>query len=142
MVTSAIHLSTETFLAALRLFFTKRGKCKRMYTDNGTNFITTLRSHREHLCRRRHTMDITCSAFPQSAVRCVRLNLRQVIGNTILTFEQISAVVNSRSLCYTSDTDDNYLSSAHFHIGSPFTTIPEADLGHITVCPGRYWQSI
>ncbi|EDW39491.1 GL21371 [Drosophila persimilis] len=66
----------------------------------------------------------------------------------MLTFEQmrtllaqVSAVVNSRPLCYTLDTEVNYLSPAHFLIGRPFTTIPEADLGHITVGRLGYRQS-
>jgi len=45
MVTSAVHLklatdlSTETFLAPLRRFISLRGKCTKIYSDNGTNFI-------------------------------------------------------------------------------------------------------
>ncbi len=50
--------------------------------------------------------------------------------------------MNSRPLCCTSDTDDSYLSPAHFLIGRPFTTITEADLGHIPVGRLGYWQSI
>ncbi|XP_046868499.1 uncharacterized protein LOC124461131 [Drosophila willistoni] len=85
----------------------------------------------------------------ESAVRSVKLHSRRVIGKSTLTYEQmrtllaqVSAVVNSRPLCYNSDTDVNYLSPAHFLIGRPFTTIPEADLGHIPVGRLGYWQSI
>ncbi|EDW40014.1 GL16224 [Drosophila persimilis] len=85
----------------------------------------------------------------ESAVRSVQLHLRRVVGTSMLIFEQmrtllaqVSAVVNSRPLCYTPDTEVNYLSPAHFLIGRPFTTIPEADLGHITVGRLGYWQSI
>ncbi|XP_046810032.1 uncharacterized protein LOC124420614 [Lucilia cuprina] len=45
MVTSAIHLelstdlSTECFLAALRRFMARRGKCSTIYSDNGKNFV-------------------------------------------------------------------------------------------------------
>jgi len=45
---------------------------------------------------------------------------------------QIRAVINSRPLCYTSDTEDNYLSPAHL-IGRPLTTVPDPDLSHIPV---------
>ncbi|XP_044574062.1 uncharacterized protein LOC123258255 [Drosophila ananassae] len=177
IVTSAIHLelatdlSTETFLAALRRFFSIRGKCNRMYSDNGTNFIGAKRSldemqqllsssqHKDQIVNTLADEGIQWTFIPpraphwggkcESAVRCVKLHLRRVIGNTTLTYEQmrtflaqISAVVNSRPLCYTSDTDDTYLSPAHFLIGRPFTTIPEADLGHIPVGRLGYWQSI
>ncbi|XP_070854707.1 uncharacterized protein [Drosophila suzukii] len=82
-------------------------------------------------------------------LRCVKLHLRRVTGNSTLTFEQmrtllaqISAVINSRPLCYTSDTEDNYLSPAHFLIGRPLTTVPDPDLNHIPVGRLGYWQSI
>ncbi|EDW32615.1 GL16619 [Drosophila persimilis] len=54
----------------------------------------------------------------------------------------VSEVVNSRPLCYTPDTEVNYLSPAHFLIGRPLTTILEADFGHIPVGRLGYWQSI
>ncbi|KAH8345409.1 hypothetical protein KR084_001463 [Drosophila pseudotakahashii] len=55
---------------------------------------------------------------------------------------QISAVINSRPLCYTLDTETNYLSPAHFLIGRPLTTVPDPDLSHIPVGRLGYWQSI
>ncbi|XP_070855517.1 uncharacterized protein [Drosophila suzukii] len=177
MVTSAIHLelvtdlTTETFLAALRRFISLRGKCSKIYSDNGTNFIGAKRSlneMQELLSSQRHK-DIVTSTLAddgiqwviippraphwggkwESAVRCVKLHLRRVTGNSTLTFEQmrtllaqISAVINSRPLCYTSDTEDNYLSPAHFLIGRPLTTVPDPDLSHIPVRRLGYWQSV
>ncbi|XP_070851538.1 uncharacterized protein [Drosophila suzukii] len=177
MVTSAIHLelvtdlTTETFLAALRRFISLRGKCSKIYSDNGTNFVGAKRSlneMQELLASQRHK-DIVTSTLAddgiqwvlippraphwggkwESAVRCVKLHLRRVTGNSTLTFEQmrtllaqISAVINSRPLCYTSDTEDNYLSPAHFLIGRPLTTVPDPDLSHIPVGRLGYWQSI
>jgi len=55
---------------------------------------------------------------------------------------QISAVVNSRPLCYTPDTDLTYLSPAHFLIGRPFTTVPEGDLTHLSINRLDYWQHL
>jgi len=177
MVTSAITLelvtdmTTETFLAALRRFISLRGKCSKIYSDNGTNIIGAKRSlneMQELLSSQRHK-DIVTSTLAddgiqwvpippraphwggkwESAVRCVKLHLRRVTGNSTLTFEQmrtllaqISAVINSRPLCYTSDTEDNYLSPAHFLIGRPLTTVPDPDLSHIPVGRLGYWQSI
>ncbi len=152
MVTSAIHLelatdlSTETFLAALRRFFSIRGKCNRIYTDNALDEMQQLLSssqHQYHIVKTLADEGIQWTFIPpraphwggkwDSAVRCIKLHLRRVIGNTTLTYEQmrtllaqICAVVNSRPLCYTSDTDDSYLSPAHFLIGRPFTSWPHS----------------
>ncbi|XP_046865645.1 uncharacterized protein LOC124459907 [Drosophila willistoni] len=177
LVTSAIHLelvtdlSTDSFLAALRRFVSLRGKCNKIYSDNETNFIGAKRSLDEmqkllasqpHIEKVRNTLandGIQWVFIPphapywggkwESAVRCVKLHIRRVIGKSTLTYEQmrtllaqVSAVVNSRPLCYNSDTDVNYLSQAHFLIDRPLTTIPEADLGHIPVGRLGYWQSI
>ncbi|XP_046868544.1 uncharacterized protein LOC124460997 [Drosophila willistoni] len=159
LVTSAIHLelvtdlSTDSFLAALRRFVSLRGKCNKIYSDNGTNFIGAKRSldemqkllasqpHIEKVGNAPANDGIQWVFIPphashwggkwESAVRCVKLHIRRVIGKSTLTYEQmrtllaqVSAVVNSRPLCYNSDTDINYLSPAHFLIGRPLTTIP------------------
>lgn len=45
MATKAVHielvedLTTESFIAALKRFISRRGKIKDMYSDNGTNFV-------------------------------------------------------------------------------------------------------
>jgi len=82
-------------------------------------------------------------------VRSVKLNFRRVVGKTVLDFEQlqaliaqISAVVNSRPLCYTTDTDLTYFSPAHFIIGRSFTTVPEGDMTHLSINRLDYWQHL
>ncbi|XP_044250699.1 uncharacterized protein [Drosophila takahashii] len=177
MVTSAIHLelatdlTTETFLAALRRFISLRGKCSKIYSDNGTNFIGAKRSldeMQELLSSQTHKDTVSSTLADdgiqwvlippraphwggkwESAVRCVKLHLLRITGNSTLTFEQmrtllaqISAVINSRPLCHTPDMETNYLSPAHFLIGRPLTTVPDPDLSHIPVGRLGYWQSI
>ncbi len=77
----------------------------------------------------------------------VKLHLHRVIGKNVLTFEkmhpllaQIEAVVNSRPLFSTSDTEVNYLSPALFLIGCPYTTLSEGDLSHVAINRLNYWQ--
>ncbi|XP_044574182.1 uncharacterized protein LOC123258378, partial [Drosophila ananassae] len=177
LVTSALHLelatdlSTETFLAALRRFMSLRGKCAQIYSDNGRNFVGARRAldemqqllassqHKDRVSQTLADEGIKWVFIPpyaphwggkwESSVRSVKLHLRRVIGNTILTFEQmhtllaqISAVVNSRPLYYTPDTDVTYLSPAHLLIGRSFTTIPEGDMSHIQENRLDYWQGV
>ncbi|XP_070850488.1 uncharacterized protein [Drosophila suzukii] len=77
MVTSAIHLelvtdlTTETFLAALRRFISLRGKCSKIYSDNGTNFIGAKRSlneMQELLSSQRHK-DIVTSTLADDGIQ-------------------------------------------------------------------------
>jgi len=140
----ATDLGTDTFLSCLRRF-------------NGTNFVGAQRAldemqqflssqeHQRNLAQSLVIDGIKWSFIPphsphwgwkwESSVRSVKLHLRRVVVKTVLTFEQmqtliaqISAVVNSRPLCYTPDTDLTYLSPAHFSVVRPFTTVPEKDL--------------
>lgn len=160
MATKAIHLeavsdlTTEAFLAALRRFFARRGKSSHLYSDNGTNFIGANRSIDSQF---KNALKNNCSVAPilanekiewhfippasphfggiwEAGVKSVKHHLRRVIGETKLTFEemstllcQIESVLNSRPL-YTlgSETEDNnVLTPGHFLIGRPLLDIPE-----------------
>ncbi|XP_068140048.1 uncharacterized protein [Drosophila tropicalis] len=177
MVTSALHLelatdlSTDTFLAALKRLMARRGKCSQMYSDNGRNFVGAKRALDEmvQLLASREHNDVVSKALAdqgikwnfippysphwggkwESAVRSVKLHLRRVIGNNVLTFEQmhtllsqIESVVNSRPLCTASDTEIAYLSPAHFLIGRTYTAVPED--GYLQIPTNRlsYWQHV
>lgn len=177
MSTKAIHLevvsdlTTDAFLAALRRFVSRRGKCSNIYTDNGSNFLGARRCLNEMhkvLLSQTHNDDVAVALakdgiswhfIPPSAphfgglweagVRSVKLHLRRVIGSSILTFEelytlltQIEAILNSRPLCSLSDDDINPLTPAHFIIGEPLTAVPEPNL--LDIPPNRltHWKHI
>lgn len=177
LVTTAIHielvtdLSTECFLAALRRFMARRGKCSIIYSDNGRNFIGASRvlnemqaaimsqQRNEFIASSLAEDNIRWNFIPphaphwgsiwESSVRSVKLHLRRVIGNAILTVEQmqtlltqIEAVVNSRPIGAAADTQTNYLSPFHFLIGRPYTMIAELDLSAIPENRLAYWQLI
>ncbi|XP_052857991.1 uncharacterized protein LOC128265818 [Drosophila gunungcola] len=154
-------------IACLRRFTSLRGKCSQIFSDNGTNFVGAKRAldemqqllssqeHRNTEAQALATDGIKWNFIPphsphwggkwESAVRSVKLHLRRVVGKTILTFEQmqtliaqISAVVNSRPLCYTPNTELTYLSPAHFLIGRPL----EGDLTHLQINRMDYWQHL
>lgn len=39
MTTKASDLTTDAFLAAFRRFISRRGPCRELYSDHGTNFV-------------------------------------------------------------------------------------------------------
>ncbi|XP_017463593.1 PREDICTED: uncharacterized protein LOC108357009 [Rhagoletis zephyria] len=158
--TKAIHielvtdLTAEAFIAAFKRFTSRRGKCSNLYSDNGTNFHGAHRlltdMHKSllkesfnheiysHLARDGTTWHFIPPSSPhfggiwESNVKSIKHHLRRVIGETLLSFEelytlltQIEAILNSRPLCSISDADQNPLTPSHFLIGEPLTATPE-----------------
>jgi len=143
----ATDLSTETFLAELPRFISRRGKCTHIFSDNGRHFVCMYKlilsqQHNTQVTQALASEGIKWSFIPshaphwggkwESAVHSVKLHLRRVIGNSILTFEQmhtllaqIESVVNLRPLFATSDIVVFYLSPAHALVGRPYTSVPE-----------------
>ncbi|XP_026467753.1 uncharacterized protein LOC113371339 [Ctenocephalides felis] len=138
--TKAIHLelvtslTTDAFIAALKRFISRRGKCSKIFSDNGTNFIGA--RHELHklynLFKNEHSRNEVINAAAvesiewkfnpphaphfgglwESAVKLIKHHLRRVVGETCLTYEefstvltQIEAIVNSRPI--TSVFDDS-----------------------------------
>ncbi|XP_054259356.1 uncharacterized protein LOC128984099 [Macrosteles quadrilineatus] len=133
-VTKAVHLevvedlTTEGFIAALTRFISRRGFCKDIYSDCGTNFVgadsalrrtikNTLRfkESEEQLLHftssRKINFHFNPPASPhqgglwEAAVKSVKYHLRRVMGEHILTLlefmtltTQIEAILNSRPL--------------------------------------------
>ncbi|XP_043263201.1 uncharacterized protein LOC122403641 [Colletes gigas] len=137
-VTKAIHLelaidlSTDAFLNVLRRFISRRGLCRSLYSDNGTNFIgarnellelgTLLRDskHNERVTKFLSDNQIEWHLIPpraphfgglwEGAVKATKFHLKRVIGDTKLTYEelytlltQVEACLNSRPLYPLSD---------------------------------------
>lgn len=174
MATKAIHLelvsdlTTDAFIAALRRFTSRRGKCANIYSDNKTNFHGARRCLTEmhKLCLNQAHNDlitytlakdgINWHFIPPSAphfgglweagVKSVKLHLRRVVGESILTFEemytlftQIESILNSRPL---SDSDLNPLTPSHFLIGQPLTVIPEPSYSDTPINRLSHWNHI
>ncbi|XP_068149489.1 uncharacterized protein [Drosophila tropicalis] len=140
-----------------------------MFSDNGRNFVGAKRSlnemeqlvqsqlHNNKIAEALSIEGINWKFVPphapqwggkwESGVRSVKLHLHRVIGHAVLTFEQmrtlltqVEAVINSRPLCATSDTDVGYLSHAHLLMGRPYTTVPDGDLNQVPANRLDYWQ--
>lgn len=158
--TKAVHLelvsalSTESFIAALGRFVSRRGLPSLIRSDCGTNYQGADRYLREvhqflmdkdseigkELAGRGVTWKFDPPACPhwggifEAAVKSAKTHLRRVIGDTVLTFEElvtvfcrVEAALNSRPLCPLSmdPRDLEVLTPGHFLIGQPLTALPE-----------------
>ncbi|XP_071057301.1 uncharacterized protein [Onthophagus taurus] len=177
LATSAIHLeiatdySTSGFLAAYRRFSGRRGLCKYLYSDCGTNLVGADRELRTMFSAAskewKHIAGILSDdgtqwrfnppAAPhfggkwEAGVRSVKTHLKKIVGATLLTYEefytvlvQIEAVLNSRPLCAISEDPSNYdvLTPAHFLIGSALNIVPEPSLLDENVSRLSRWQAL
>ncbi|XP_071580460.1 uncharacterized protein [Temnothorax nylanderi] len=159
----AVHLeavsdyTTEAFLAAFRRFTSRRGLCAEVFPDCDTNFVGTDRVLREVFRAaspdgRRIANAATAEGIKwhfnppaaphfgglwEAAVKSTKHHLRRVIGETTLTFEELStflaqveAWLNSRPLQALSDDPDDVsaLTPGHFLIGAPLLDVPEPSL--------------
>ncbi|GFW33531.1 hypothetical protein TNCV_2210661 [Trichonephila clavipes] len=136
LATKAVHieavgdLTTDSFIAALRRFSARRGAPRHIYGDNGTNFVGA----------RRKLDEIGTLFHPhhhiwESGIRFVKFHPKRVLGETILTFEelttlltQIEGLLNSRSLSYVNDSDIECISTltpSHFLTGDVLLSVAE-----------------
>ncbi|KMQ90717.1 hypothetical protein RF55_9495 [Lasius niger] len=180
----AVHLdvvsdyTTEAFLAAFRRFVSRRGLCEEVYSDCGTNFVGADRELRElfrasssdsrRIAHAATTEGVKWHFNPPSAphfgglweaaVKSAKHHLRRVIGESTLTYEEMStllahveACLNSRPLqAFTDDSDDiSALTPGHFFVGAPLLAVPEPSLTqeaettlsrHIQRMRDHFWQ--
>ncbi|XP_073811760.1 uncharacterized protein [Musca autumnalis] len=160
MTTKAIHLepvsslTSEAFLAALKRLFARRGKSSYIYSDNGTNFVGAVKhldkDFRDAIKEDRTLAPILAAeevqwhfippASPhfggiwEAAVKAMKYHLRRIVGESKLTFEemstllyQIETVLNSRPLYHLDENTDEMevLTPGHFLIGRPLIDCPE-----------------
>lgn len=172
---SAVHLelttdyTTQGFLAAFRRFIRRRGRCSTLTSDFGTNFIgadNELR-HLFHAASKETanlahllaadgtTWKFNPPAAPhfggkwEAAVKSTKFHLRRMIGDTVLTYEELStlliqveAVLNSHPLTPLSDDldDVNALTPAHFLVGESLIVVPEPSLDDVQISRLSRWQ--
>lgn len=162
-VTRAVHLeavtdmTTNGFLQAFRRFTARRGHCQDLHSDNGTNLVGANRQLKEmfnnakatfpsELAELLATEGTTFHFIPPQApnfgglweagVRSTKTHLLKVIGDTTLTYEELSTVLaqieaclNSRPITVLSDNPDDPLplTPGHFLVGEPLINIPDED---------------
>ncbi|XP_062537830.1 uncharacterized protein LOC134206152 [Armigeres subalbatus] len=170
MCTKAVHLelvtdlSTERFIQALRRFIGRRGRVTDIYSDNGTNFVGARnqikqlfvllksREHHETVARECTKDEIQWHFNPPSAphfgglweaaVRSAKFHLLRVLGEQVLTFEdmntllvQVEACLNSRPLTAMSDDPNDLepLTPGHFLIGASLHQLPDRDFSSVPI---------
>ncbi|XP_054729181.1 uncharacterized protein LOC129238173 [Anastrepha obliqua] len=176
MCTGAMHLefvgdlSTPAFLNAFKRFTNRRGFCKVMASDNGTNFVGAEKELR--IAFQQCMADIKLRSFfadsniewrfnPPAAphmggywetgVKRVKYHLKRVLGEVPLSYEEfntllteIEACVNSRPLCDNSEAagDLEVLTPGHFIVGEPLKSIPEPEGQGFRGNLRQRWQAI
>lgn len=179
MATKAIHIEAVTdltataFIAAFRRFVARRGAIHELYSDNGTNFVKSNKILEENIddideneyntaicnelskCQTRWFFSPPgaphFNGLAETAVKSVKLHLKKTIGETKLSFEelstllaQIEACVNSRPLCSLSSipNDAGALTPAHFLIGESLVCPPEQNHLETKVNWLSRWQRV
>jgi Pao retrotransposon peptidase/Family of unknown function (DUF5641)/Integrase zinc binding domain len=161
LVTKALHLeavsdlSTDAFLAAYKRFTARRGHCLEMQSDNGTNFRGA--SNKMDLDLKKAIQQATNEAAKsvandgtswkfipvasphfggiwEAGVKSVKGHLKRIIGDTLLTYEEFSTVLqrveaclNSRPIMAMSSDPSSVeaLTPGHFLIGRQLIATPE-----------------
>ena len=147
-------LTSEAFLAAYARFSARRGVCARLYSDNATTFRGAATELKQMFIE---TSDFVkgiagqlalqgtqWSFIPpraphfgglwEAAVKSFKCHFNKIIGDTKLTFEELStlsakieACLNSRPLCpiHSEPSEPAALTQGHFLIGSSCLSPPE-----------------
>lgn len=175
--TRAVHLeavsdyTAEVFLATFRRFVSRRGLCRELFSDCGTNFVgadSQLRAlfkasgqEATQITGRLAEEGVRWRFNPPSAphfgglweaaVKAVEHHLRRVIGETKLTFEELAtflaeveACLNSRPLQAMSDDPEDLeaLTLGHFLIGAPLVSVPEPSLAEVSINRLTRWSML
>jgi hypothetical protein len=164
MVTKAMHLelvsnlTTDAFLAALKRFTARRGRCSNIFSDNGTNFVgadralqkeykSAIKNATQYAAELIANDGIRWHFIPPSAphfgglweagVKSVKRHLMEVIGSHTLSFEEFStflchaeACLNSRPLVQLSSDPNDYeaLTPGHFLTERALTAPPVEEI--------------
>lgn len=138
-------LTTEAFIAALERFINRRGLVRKMFSDNGTNFVGASKelrqlfvqflseTHRQMVNDMLLTREIEWQYIPprapnfggiwEAGVKSVKTHLKRTLQNAILNFEEyctiltkVEAVLNSRPLFNASDNPNEPLPITPAHL--------------------------
>ncbi|GFW54349.1 integrase catalytic domain-containing protein [Trichonephila clavipes] len=161
----------DAFIATLKKDFSRRGKCAKLYSDNGKTFVGANKELKRFLKLIEDSDDnlagflsaegIEWKFIPprapsfgglwEASVKSIKYHLKRVVSGSNLTYEefltvciQIEGILNSRPLCpLSSNLDDlNALTPAHFLIGRSMTSVVEPNLIELKENALKKWQRI
>ncbi|GFY21778.1 integrase catalytic domain-containing protein [Trichonephila clavipes] len=164
-------LTSQAFIAALKRFMARRGKCEKLFSDNGKNFVGAsneikklleiVRKPDEKLANYLAAEEIEWKFIParspnfgglwEAAIKSSKYHLKRVVNGINLTYEelltvtvQIEGILNSRPLCPLSNNDDDFqvLTPAHFLINRSLNSLEEPNLTKCKESNLKKWQKI
>jgi len=174
--TKAIHLeicsdlTTEAFCAAFARFVGRRGLPRKVFSDNGRNFVGASRSLQKDYRKFIETSSRTLLKQPltqgvewifippnaphmgglwEAAVKSFKTHFIKTAGSHKFIYEEfntllirIEAVLNSRPLSALSNDPSDLvpLTPAHFACGRPILSIPEPDKGNLPLT--QRWEKL
>ena len=177
MAKSAVHIeivsdyTSDGFISVYWWNVSRPGICKTLYSDCGTNvFGADQQSRKLFSSGSKEALDLAHFLLNdgtkwkfnplsaphfgrkwEAAVKSVKFHLKHTIGDTLLTFEelstllsQIEVILNSRQLEPLSEDPDDLtaLTPGHFLIGEAQTTVPESSLDEGNLSRLSRWQLI
>lgn len=174
MCTRALHLevvsdmTTQAFLAAFRRFVSRRGHCAKLWSDNGTTFVGASKELQQLKCIQAEIAEHLESngtewhfipphgpnfgGLWEAGVKSTKYHLKRVIGESTLTYEELStlltqveACLNSRPINIISATDPGELmplTPGHFLIGEPIVNVPDYNYENSNVNCLTRWQFV
>lgn len=176
MVSKAIHLeavsdlSAQGFIAGFKRFVGRRGVVSDIWSDNGTNFVGAAKELRHLVAVEKSAVAVdirewvgnngtTWHFIPphapnfgglwEAGVKSTKFHLKRVIGNSTLTYEEMSTVLiqveaclNSRPLSMMPDSpnEPTPLTPGHFLIGEPLITVPDRNYENSNMNTLKRWQ--
>lgn len=175
--TKAIHLeivsdlTSAAFIACLKRFISRRGKCAKVYSDNAKNFVGANREIKrlteiitkpdEILSKYLSGEGIEWKFIPprspnfgglwEAAIKSFKYHFFRIVRGANLNYEefltvivQVEGILNSRPLCPLSANEDDFsvLTPAHFLINRSLNSINEPDLTNLRENILKKWQKV
>ncbi|GFU81462.1 integrase catalytic domain-containing protein [Trichonephila clavipes] len=164
-------LTSDAFIATLKRLFSRRGKCAKLYSDNGKTFVGANKELKRFLKLIKDSDDNLAGFLSaegiewkfilprapsfgglwKASVKSIKYHLKRVVSGSNFTYEefltvciQIQGILNSRPLCpLSSNSDDlNALTPAHLLIGRSMTSVVEPNLIELKENALKKWQRI